>query len=228
MSAKQPANNMDLLSINDVKKLMAEGAVVIDTRPSAFFVQGFIPRSIHIPVTTDFKEHLSLLLELDIKVILLTEAGKETSIARELIKTGFINLAGIIEGGYEAWTAETGKIDIIIDITPEEFEIDFNFDEFYLIDLRDEEQYEQEHFEYAENIPLIDLEELITELNTDATYYLYGNSLEETALAASIFKRNGFHKLRMVNEGYQSIKETTKITVIKKKKPKSDIDFSAN
>ena len=218
---------MDLLSIDDVKKLMADGAVVIDTRPSAFFVQGYIPGSLHIPASGQFKELASLLLEPEIKVLLLAEAGKETAIARELIKTGFVSLAGTIDGGYEAWIAAGGAIDLIIDITAEEFEIDFNFDEFYLIDLREDEPYAEEHFEHAENIPLEDIEELISDLSVDGTYYLYGASFEEAAVAGSIFRRNGFHKLRVVNEGYAALKET-RIPVEKKKKPKADINFSDN
>jgi rhodanese-related sulfurtransferase len=144
-----------------------------------------------------------------------------------MIKTGFANVAGVIEGGYDAWLASGGPKDLIIEITPEEFELDFRFDEFYLIDLRTEDQYEQEHFEYAENLPLSEVEEAIPDLNPDVTYYLYGDTFEDAAFAASLFKRGGFHKLRIVNEGYESLKSTN-IPVIKKKKSKTDSNFSPN
>jgi rhodanese-related sulfurtransferase len=218
---------MNLLSIEETKSLIADGARVIDSRPSAVFVQGLIPQSYHIPDSDNFLEYAELLLEPDMKLILLAESGQETAISRNLLKTGFANLAGIIDGGFDEWIAAGGKVDLIIDITAEEFELDFNFDEFYLIDLRTEDQYKEGHFEYAENLPLTELEEAIPDLNPDVTYYLYGNTFEDAAFAAALFKRGGFYKLRAVNEGYEALKNT-KIPVIKKKKSKSDPNFSAN
>ncbi len=218
---------MNLLSIEETKTIIADGAWVIDSRPSAVFVQGLVPRSIHIPNTDNFLEYAELVLEPEMKLVLLTEPGQETAISRNLLKTGFANVTGIVDGGYDEWIKAEGTKDLIIDITPEEFELDFNFDEFYLIDLRTEDQYEEEHFEYAENLPLSDLEEAIPDLNPDVTYYLYGSTFEDAAFAASLFKRGGFHKLRAVNEGYEALKSTN-IPVIKKKKTKTDPNFSAN
>lgn len=218
---------MNLISIDQAKSLIADGARVIDSRPSAIFVQGLIPHSTYIPNTGDLLEYAELILEPDMKLVLLTESGQETAVSRNLLKTGFANLVGILDGGYEAWVGAGGARDLIIDITPEEFELDFNFDEFYLIDLRTEDQYEEEHLEYAENLPLSELEEAIPDLNPDVTYYLYGNTFEDAAFAASLFKRGGFHKLRAVNEGYEALKNTN-IPVIKKKKTKTDSNFSAN
>jgi hydroxyacylglutathione hydrolase len=218
---------MNLISIAEANAMIAEGTWVIDSRPSAVFVQGLIPQSFHIPNNNSFLEYAELLIEPDMKLILLTEPGQEISIAKNLIKTGFANLTGIMDGGYEAWLTAGGKKDLIIDITPDEFELDFNFDEFYLIDLRTEDQYEEGHLEYAESIPLSEIEEAIPDLNPDVMYYLYGHSFEDAVFAAALFKRGGFHKLRVVNEGYDALKQTN-ISIIKKKKTKSDPNFSAN
>jgi hydroxyacylglutathione hydrolase len=218
---------MNLLSINETKSIIADGAWVIDSRPSAVFVQGLVPQSIHIPNNDSFLEYAELILEPEMKLVLIAEPDQETAVSRNLLKTGFANLMGIIDGGYDAWIKAYGVKDLIIDITPEEFELDFNFDEFYLIDLRTEDQYEEEHFEYAENLPLSEVEEAIPDLNPDVTYYLYGNTFEDAAFAGALFKRGGFHKLRVVNEGFEALKSTN-IPVIKKKKNKADSNFSAN
>jgi hydroxyacylglutathione hydrolase len=218
---------MDLLSIAETKSLLADGAWLIDARPSAIFIQGFIPGSVHIPYGDNFTAYLELLLEPGIKAILLAESGQENNIARHAIKTGFVNLAGAIDGGYEAWVAAGGKKDIIIDIGLEEFELDFNYDEFYLIDLRTEDQYDKGHLEHAESLPLSDIADYIADLQADNMYYLYGHSFEDAAFAASLFRRSGFYKLRIVNQGYEAFKDT-KIPVVKKKNPKTDPNFSAN
>jgi len=218
---------MNLLSIEETKSLIADGAWVIDSRPSAIFVQGMIPQSVHVPHSDSFLEYLELLIEPEMKLILLAEAGQEVAISRDLMKTGFANVAGVIDGGYEAWIAAGGKKDIIIDITAEEFELDYSFDEFYLIDLRPEDQYEVDHFEHAENLQLMDIEDSLPDLSADVMYYLYSNTFEDAAFAAALFKKDGFHKLRVVNEGYEALK-ATKVPVVKKKKTKTDSNFSAN
>lgn len=218
---------MNLLTVNQIKTLPADGYVIIDIRPSAVFVNGFIPNSIHLPYTENFIENAGLLLEPENKLILITETGMEGTIAKALHNTGFATVTGIVEGGYEAWQANEANKDIIIEIDAEEFELDFNYDEFYLIDVRPEEEYAQEHFEYAENLPLSEIEEAIPDLSIDLTYYIYGNTFEDAALAASLFKRAGFNKLRVVNQGYQALKATA-IPVVKKKKTKTDNNFSDN
>ena len=218
---------MDLLSIKETQSLLSDGAVVIDTRPSGIFVQGLIPGSIHIPDSDRFSEFADLLIEPEMKLLLVAEAGRENIIARNLIKTGFANLAGIVDGGYEAWVSAGGVKDIIIDITTEEFELDFNYDEFYLIDLRPVELYEADHVEYAENLSLSDVEDAVSDLNQDSMYYLYGESFEEAAFAGALFKRAGLHKLRVLNEGYEALRQT-KVPIVKKKKNNTDANFSAN
>jgi rhodanese-related sulfurtransferase len=218
---------MDLLSIEKTRSLIAEGAWIIDARPSAIFVQGMIPRSVHVPHTADFARYLELLIEPDIPLVLVAEPDQQNAIAKDLIRTGFANLIGIVDGGYDAWLAAGGQSDLIIDINAEEFELDFEYDEFYLIDLRADDQYEESHLEYAESLPLEGVEEAIPDLSPDMMYYFYGESFEDAAFAAALFKRDGFHKLRVVSEGYEALKKT-KIPQAKKKKKNSDQNFSAN
>ena len=118
-------------------------------------------------------------------------------------------------------------IDLLVDIGIDEFEIDYKFDEFYLIDIRSEEDYELEHLEYAENIPLADLDTTLVDMNHNSAYYIYGNSASEATIAASIFKQFDFHKLRVITEGYELLKLST-IPITKKKKEKAGNFFSAN
>ena len=218
---------MNQLTILEATTLLNGGAIIIDTRPSGLFVQGFIPASIHIPLSDHFKEYVELVLDPEYNVVVVAEAGKEEKACRDLAKTGVVMVAGYIDGGYEAWIASGGKSDLIIDIDMEEFGIDYKFDEFYLIDTRQDDDYEAEHLEHAESIPLSDLEENTSALDTSASYYIYGASFEDVVFAASILKRNDFHILRVVHASYQELKGGN-IPIVKKKKPKNDSKFSDN
>ena len=218
---------MNQLNILEASVFLDASATVIDTRPSATFVQGFIPGSIHIPLAEHFKEYVELVLDPEHTLIVIAESGQEEKACRELIKTGVANVVGYLDGGYDAWITSGGQPDLIIDIDIEEFGIDYKFDEFYLIDTRNDDDYEVEHIEYAESIPLSDIEENISVLAPTASYYIYGASFEDAAFAASLMKRNDFHVLRVVNTGYDALK-SAEIPVVKKKKAQPDPKFSDN
>jgi rhodanese-related sulfurtransferase len=218
---------MNQISIKEASALMDGGAIVVDTRPSGLFVLGFIPGSIHIPLAEHFKEYVELILDPEYEVVVLAEEGQEERACRDLAKTGVVTVAGYIAGGYDAWTALDGQPDLIIDIDMEEFGIDYKFDEFYLIDTRSDDEYEAEHIEYAESIPLSDIEENIPALDASLSYYIYGSSFEDAAFAAALFKRNDFHKLRVIHVSYEDLK-VGEVPIVKKKKDKNESKFSDN
>jgi rhodanese-related sulfurtransferase len=163
-------------------------------------------------------------LDPEYTIVVVAESGQEERACRELIKTGVANVAGYMAGGYDAWIASGGQTDLIIDIDTEEFGIDYKFDEFYLIDTRTDNDYEAEHIEYAESIPLMDIEENVSVLAPTASYYIYGASFEDAAFAASLMKRNDFHILRVINVGYDELK-SAEILWSKRRKPKPILNF---
>ncbi|MCW3125750.1 MAG: fold metallo-hydrolase [Bacteroidetes bacterium] len=218
---------MNQLTIAEASVLLDDGTLVIDTRPSSLFLQGFIPGAIHIPLSDRFKEYAELTLDPEYSAIIVAEKGQEEKACRDLAKTGVVTIAGYLDGGYDAWLAAGGASDLIIDIDAEEFGIDYKFDEFYLIDTRSDDEYESEHIEYAENIPLSEIEETAPSLNAADSYYIYGSSIEDAAFAASLFRRSDFFKIRVVTVGYDDLK-ATEIPIVKKKKAKNDSKFSDN
>lgn len=219
---------MKPISTKEATSLIDGGAIIIDTRPSAAFLSGFVPGSIHIPLSPSLSTYAELTLDSEYSAILIAEPGQEEHASRSFIKTGVVSVAGYLEGGYDAWVAAGGATDIIIDIDAEEFAIDYKFDEFYLIDTRSDEAYEADHVEYAESIPLADIEENTDALSATASYYIYGETAEEAAFAASLFRRADFHKLRVITAGYDELKANPDITILKKKKTKGDSKFSDN
>lgn len=222
---------MNLLSIKEVASLTESGCFVLDTRTAKDFALGFIPYSTSVPFGDSFTELLDLVLTADSKVIIVAESGKEIQVEKHLLKIGFLNIAGFVDGGFEKWKEQNLPIDIVIDVPADEFAIDYHFDEFYLIDIRPEDQYMKEHIEHAENLPLSDLEQNIADLDANMSIYLYGNSFEDSCFAASLFRKYDFSKVRFVSDGYETIKQQDKISVTKEKKKRADkesADFSAN
>ena len=117
---------------------------------------------------------------------------------------------------------------MLITIDAEEFKIDFQYDEFFLIDVRSKEDFAKDHAEDAENIVLNDLEQILIEFEAGDSYYVYANTITEAVTAGSIFKKIGFNRVRAVAADYESIKKSGIPLFEQKKKDKSASKFSDN
>ena len=106
--------------------------------------------------------------------------------------------------------------------------MDYQYDEFYLVDTRSKADFAKEHVEDSENIALVDLEQIITALEEDHMYYVYGNSAKDAITAASIFKKNGIHRVRAVTADFAAIKAGKIPVFVQKKGANTNPPFQAN
>jgi hydroxyacylglutathione hydrolase len=208
---------MKVLDINAFSAQINQGAVVIDTRSPAEFVIGFVPEAYYCHAAVPNPWLSSVQVDDGPVIILGSTAPAEIAPA---------SIAGHI-ADFEAWRSSGSPIDMLIDIDPDEFAMDYQYDEFYLIDLREEAQYAASHLDHAEHIPLADLENALPDLLFENTYYLYGATYADAVAGAAMFKRYGLDKIRVINQGFEALTELN-IPVIKPKKVTPSPDISKN
>lgn len=214
---------MQPLKINQFKELKKTGSVILDTRPSTIFCEGFVPESIFIGLDSNFTEWAGILLDPQQKIVLVTENGKEIETENLLSKIGLTNIQGYLEGGFNSWKNAGEEIDLIINIDPDELVMDIRFDEkIQIIDVRKETEFEKAHIQDALNLPLSELTDIATIANFEDTQNLYLHSAigYSSVIASSLFKLHGFHNLRNINGGWNKIKDETAIKIKKAKKNK--------
>jgi hydroxyacylglutathione hydrolase len=198
------------LSIEDFKASVKKGAWILDTRPSSIFTEGFIPESLSIGLDGRFAEWAGSLRPCSQELVLVTEAGKEHESIIRLARVGFDNVAGYLDGGYEAWLAAGEKIDMIIDIEADELAMDLPHDDrLEVIDVRKPAEFEAGHVKGAMNLPLNTMMDPlnIAMVETDHNLYVHCAGGYRSVIAASILKREGFHNLRNITGGWGKIKE---------------------
>jgi len=208
------------LDIKEFKTRVNEGHSIIDTRSSETFAEGFMPGSISIPFNTNFMEWLQELTDDDQRLVLVADESEVAAIDNIIRLSGLSTIDGYLKGGWIAWRDVEKKFDLLITIDADEFEIDYQFDEFYLVDVRSKEGFENEHAEDAENVTLSDLEYIISEFDEDLSYYIYGETAAEAITAGSIVRKLGFERIRVVAADYATIK-ASKVPFVKKKKTPS-------
>jgi glyoxylase-like metal-dependent hydrolase (beta-lactamase superfamily II)/rhodanese-related sulfurtransferase len=206
------------LSIDAFKNAVSEGAIILDTRHATVFTQGFIPGSISIGLEGRFAEWAGMILPFDLKMVLVTEAGKEEETVIRLSRVGFENMQGCLKGGFEAWQNDGEKIDLIIDIEADELMMDIPHDpNLLIVDVRKETEFGEGHLEHAINLPLSEMTNIVELAQFEETQNLYIHCAGgyRSVIAASLLKRQGVNNLRNVLGGWNSIKQQEKVKIVK-------------
>lgn len=210
----------NLISAETMASLMNdEETLLIDSRPSAEFVNGFVPGSISAPFQNKFSAAFLSGLEANTPVILICLPEENVPAAEWLENAGIRNIKGILEGGYTQWeNFNSRKKDMIIEIEPDELAMDLPHDDALLaVDVRTPSEYADGHISGAFNLPLNDMTDPagIAMLPENANLYLYSADETRSITAASVLKSHGIHELRVVSGNWETIRNTEGIDIEK-------------
>ena len=200
------------------EKIKDDNTIVLDTRDSTVFINGFIPGAVSIGLDGRFAEWAGMLLPFDKPILLVTETGKEEETAVRLARVGFSTVEGYLEGGFAAWQGAGEKIDMIVEIEADELAMDLPHDKKMLVvDVRRETEFADGHIKGAVNIPLGDMTDPanIADLDENKNIYVHCAGGYRSIIAASLLKRQGIHNLHNVQGGWAKIKEQKSIPVAK-------------
>jgi glyoxylase-like metal-dependent hydrolase (beta-lactamase superfamily II)/rhodanese-related sulfurtransferase len=195
-----------------------DNTVVLDTRKSSLFVEGFVPGAVSIGLDGRFAEWAGSLLPFDKSILLVTAPGEEKESVVRLARVGFNKMKGYLDGGFAAWSQAGLPVDMIIDIEADELAMDIPFDEnLMVVDVRRETEFADGHVKGALNLPLNDLVDPGSMANLDEHYniYLHCGGGYRSIIAASLLKRQGIHNLRNVAGGWSKIKDQKGIEIEK-------------
>jgi rhodanese-related sulfurtransferase len=219
---------MKLIEPDEFVALSSQGYVIVDTRKSEVFSDGFYTGSISIPFNDDFIDSFQELIEDDEHTLIVAAEEDVAPLFKKIKAAGLANVYGYLKGGFDPTWAKNKFLDMLITIDPVEFQIDYRFDEFYLIDVRPADAFAKEHIEYAENLELIDLEQLLIDLDATKSYYVYADLAAQAITAGSLFKRSGFDLTKVVADTFDNIKATEIPLIIDNKKKTPSTKFSKN
>ncbi len=207
------------ITVTDFREaIKSDAVIVLDTRDSAVFINGFIPGAISIGLDGRFAEWAGMLLPFDRTILMVTAPGKEEETAVRLARVGFSMVAGYLQGSFAAWQAAGEKTDMVVEIEADELAMDLPHDKRMLvIDVRRETEFADGHIKGAVNIPLGDMIDPGSMASLDETKNLYVHCAGgyRSIIAASLLKRQGIHNLHNVMGGWEKIKEQKTIPVAK-------------
>ena len=183
------------------------GALVLDVRNQAIFSKGFIPNSINIGIDGSFAPWVGTLIpNIKQQILLVTEAGREEEAVIRLARVGYDYTIGFLKGGFEAWKNEGKEIDTIHSIPATSFvDIYKQKQDLNIIDVRKTNEYQSEHIIEAINLPLDYINDGISSIDKNKTYYIHCAGGYRSMIYVSILKSRGFDNLINVESGYKTI-----------------------
>lgn len=187
------------LSASEVKSLMDEGVVVLDIRHQKAFSAGHIPNSFGIRVDAPLIVWAGWVIPFGSRIILLGEDADDRSEAtRQLIRIGYDDIVGYLDGGIDAWAREY-PVETVQAWSSKELRERLN--EVTLIDVRRLSEWEDGHIAGAIHFEggRIAWEKL--NFPMDKPLAIQCASGNRSMVAISVLKRRGIHNVIQVDGG---------------------------
>jgi hydroxyacylglutathione hydrolase len=197
------APTMQPLSVDAVRALLADGAVLIDARPFDRFAPVHVGGAISIQLRPVFASWLGWLAPADRPIVIVRDGDQDVAeIAWQAAKIGYDKIVGELDGGMGAWTS-AGYDTAHIGLTRPK-----HLDGLRVLDIRQRSEYLGGHLPGAVHVELGDISERAAVLPDEPTVVMCGHG-ERAMGAASLLERAGHHDLVVLDGGPQDWVQVT-------------------
>jgi len=188
---------MQPLSVDAIRTLLADGAILVDARPVDRFASVHVAGAISIPLRPVFASWLGWLVSANTPLVIVRDGDQvPAEIAWQAVKIGYDNIVGELDGGMDAWTS-VGRDMAQIDLTGPK-----DLDDRHVLDVRQRSEYLDGHLPGAVHVELGDIPERAAEVPDEPTVVMCGHG-ERAMGAASLLQRAGHHHVAVLDGGPQ-------------------------
>lgn len=189
-------------------------AVIIDTRDSNVFTNGFIPNSINIGIDGSFATWVGTLIP-DVKqtLLIVADEGREEEVVTRLARVGYDHAIGFLKGGFKAWLDAGKEQDKILSVNEDQLSGVIKSGTVNILDVRKASEFNSEHLVDSENAPLDFINESMLKIDPTKTYYVHCAGGYRSVVFISILQARGFRNLVNVKGGFNALKESGKFKI---------------
>jgi hydroxyacylglutathione hydrolase len=184
-----------------LEELLAQGALVVDTRAAAEYAASHLRGTLSIPLAYAFVTWAGWLLPYDTDLHFIVDDPTDTrleELRRQLALIGLDQVAGVF-GAEEVQrvAARGGATSSVRQVSAQEVAASRAADDLVVLDVRNESEWNQGHIPDARHVPLGYLPDRLCEIPFDKTVVIHCQSGRRSAIAASVLQRAG--RERIVN-----------------------------
>ena len=195
--------NSKPLTIEKFRQAVDQGALILDTRKADEFEKGFIPGSINIGLNGQFAVWVGTLIDIQKKLVLVTEPGRESETVLRLARVGYEKIAGYLQGGVSSYDNELEKVRSI----PADEIKRMREHGAVVLDVRKPGEWSVSHIKDAEFLPLANFPENLSGLNKGQKYVVHCGGGYRSMTAISIMKKFGFKDLANIQGGFGAMQK---------------------
>ena len=201
---KNSFNRLDLLKFKELND--SDDTIVIDVRNQNDFKKGFVPGSVFIGLNGAFAPWVgSIIKDINKKILLICDQGKEKEAIVRLSRVGFDNCLGFLDGGFHNWMSEN-EFDTIESIDSDN--LSSIVESINLVDVRKFSERSNGFLKNTISIPLDLFQVNLNGLDKNKKYYVHCAGGYRSMIACSILKRNGFNSPIDVTGGFSAIRNS--------------------
>ena len=201
---KNSFNRLDLLQFKELND--SDDTIVLDVRNQNDFKKGFIPGSVFIGLNGTFAPWVgSIIKDINKKILLICDQGKEKEAIVRLSRVGFDNCLGFLDGGFDNWMSEN-EFDTIESIDSDD--LSSIVESINLVDVRKLSERSNGFLKNTISIPLDLFQDNLNSLDKNKKYYVHCAGGYRSMIACSILKRNGFNSPIDVTGGFSAIRNS--------------------
>ncbi|MEV0428254.1 rhodanese-like domain-containing protein [Micromonospora sp. NPDC050495] len=183
-------------SVDEVRRLLAEGAVLVDVRPVADVARGHVPGTLAIPLREQFATWLGWLVAPEQPVVVVRNPDQPMEdILWPALTVGIERFAGELGGGMAAWVADGGPVSRTPLVRPHEVGP-------AVLDIRQAAEYASGHLPGAAHLELGELAGAPELAPTGPAVLMCGHG-ERAMTAATLLERAGRTDLAVLVGGPQ-------------------------
>ena len=201
---KNSFNRLDLLQFKELND--SDDTIILDVRNQNDFKKGFIPGSVFIGLNGTFAPWVgSIIKDINKKILLICDQGKEKEAIVRLSRVGFDNCLGFLDGGFHNWMSEN-EFDTIESIDSDN--LSSIVESINLVDVRKFSERSNGFLKNTISIPLDLFQVNLNGLDKNKKYYVHCAGGYRSMIACSILKRNGFNSPIDVTGGFSAIRNS--------------------
>ena len=185
-----------------VEVRIAEGELLVDARTNEQFDEAHVPGALSASAyETGFATKVAKVVPPDVELIVVAASDGQELEAAELLASVGLRVRGYLAGGMTAWRSEGRPVRRIELIDAEQLAERLEDGDLLVLDVRDEDEWEEGHIPGSIHLPYGELPDRQGELPRDRTIAAICSGGKRSGLAASILQREGFERVLHVANG---------------------------
>ncbi|MEH3143038.1 MAG: MBL fold metallo-hydrolase [Mycobacterium kyogaense] len=198
------------LTYEEMTDRLHSGAVLVDGRSPVQFAQGHFREAINIGLEGRYAEFAGSVVTPDNDIVLITDPGYELEGKNRLARIGFDRVIGYLADPEQAMLTHPEQVQVASRLSAKDFDKRAAaIVGLQIVDVRNPGETEAGMIPGAINIPVGQLPNRFTELNTSAPTVVYCAGGYRSSVAASVLRRNGFADVSDILGGFGAWAEIT-------------------